>query len=177
MHVSQRYLDLTKKKLELTRLPRDPPTTRQNLDVGTSKSQLEPLVDHWSEQYNWRAQEAYYNDTLPQFRVSLHGPRLHFVHKRSTSPHAIPLLFVHGWLESFIAVSPMIDALCNPTTSSGSSDGNAPSFHVVVPSIPGFGFSDQIAEEGNNVATTAEVFDTLMKTLGYTRYIAHGSGW
>jgi pimeloyl-ACP methyl ester carboxylesterase len=172
IHVSQRYLDLTKQKLELTRLPRDPPTNRQDIDVGTPKSQLEPLIDHWSYHYDWRAQEAFYNDTLPQYRISLQGPRLHYVHKRSEDPHAIPLLFVHGWLESFIAVSSMVDALCK-----AGDDVNEPSFHVVAPSIPGFGFSDQVAEEGNNIATTTEVFDTLMKTLGYTRYIAHGSGW
>ncbi|EME43535.1 hypothetical protein DOTSEDRAFT_72793 [Dothistroma septosporum NZE10] len=177
MHVSQRYLDLTRQKLELTRLPREISSRQQQRNLGVVKSQLEPLVDHWTEDYNWRDQEAHYNDALPQFRLAIHGTRLHFVHRRSMSTTAIPLLVVHGWPESFITVSNMIDGLCNPVATPPRGDENVPSFHVVVPSIPGFGFSDQVSEEGNNIATTAEAFDALMKSIGYTRYIAHGSGW
>lgn len=134
-------------------------------------------TSQWTEEYSWRAQEAFFNDTLPQFRAVIHGARLHFVHRRSPSPDAIPLLFVHGWPESFIAVSNMIDALCNPASNPPRGHNNVPSFHLVAPSIPGFGFSDQVSEEGNNMSTTAELFDALMKTLGYWRYIATGSGW
>ena len=94
MRVSQKYLDLTKQKLELTRLPRDPRNVHSRWDFGVSKNELEPLVDHWLEKYDWRAQETFYNDTLPQFRVMINGTRLHFVHKRSLSPAALPLLFV-----------------------------------------------------------------------------------
>lgn len=71
----------------------------------------------------------------------------------------------------------MIEALCNPVATPPRGDENVPTFHVVAPSIPGFGFSDQVSEEGNNIATTAEAFDALMKSLGYSQYIAHGSGW
>lgn len=177
MHVSQRYLDLTRQMLELTRLPRDVSSRHLQGNKGVTESQLEPLVDHWTEDYNWREQEAYYNDALPQFRLAIHGTRVHFVHKRSMSPTAIPLLVIHGWPESFITVSHMIDGLCNPVATPPRGDENVPSFNVVVPSIPGFGFSDQVSEEGNNIATTAEAFDALMKSLGYARFIAHGSGW
>ncbi|KAK3117465.1 hypothetical protein LTR53_001152 [Teratosphaeriaceae sp. CCFEE 6253] len=178
MHVSQRYLDLTKKKLELTRLPREPQSSQhQHLDFGVSKESLEPLVDHWLEQYDWRTQETFYNDALPQYRTVVNGTRMHFVHRRSRSTNSIPLLFVHGFPESFIAVAPMIEALCDPITTPPRGTECMQAFNVVCPSIPGFGFSDATPEEGNALPTTAAMFDSLMKSLGYQRYIAHGSGW
>ena len=177
MHVSQKYLDLTRQKLELTRFPRDPRNVHQGHDFGVSKGDLEPLIDYWLEKYDWRVQESFYNDALPQFRVPINGTRLHFVHKRSRSPTAIPLLFIHGWPESFLAVSKMIEALCNPITTPPNGDDGTQAFHVVVPSIPGFGFSDPLPEAANNIQATAEVFDALMKGLGYMRYMIHGSGW
>ncbi|KAF2864580.1 alpha/beta-hydrolase [Piedraia hortae CBS 480.64] len=171
MHVSQRYLDLTKQKLELTRLPREPQSSRPIPDIGVTKSQLEPLIDHWLEEYDWRRQETYINEHLPQFRALISGVRLHFVHRRSQRPHAIPLLFIHGFPESFLSAERVIDALCDPI------DEHRPAFHLIVPSIPGFGLSDPVPEEGNSVPTTAALFDTLMKSLGYGRYMVHGSGW
>lgn len=176
MHVSQKYLDLTKQKLELTRLPREPQLAHQQ-DSGISKAHLEQLVDHWTDQYSWRAQERFFNDTLPQYRMNINGTRVHFVHRRSTSANAIPLLFIHGWPESFIAVCSMIDALCDPPRTPPRGDEDAPAFHVVVPSIPGFGFSDQVQEDGNNLVITAVIFNALMNSLGYDRYVIHGSGW
>lgn len=85
MHVSQKYLDLTKQKLELTRFPREPRSrtvTEDNWANGVVKADLEPLIDHWMGEYNWRNQEQHYNDTLPQFRAAINGVRLHFVHRR-----------------------------------------------------------------------------------------------
>lgn len=178
MHVSQRYLDLTRKKLDLTRLPREP-RSRQAAPwgFGVAKPDLEPIIDHWTEEYDWRTREAHYNDTLPQYRVVIQGIRLHYVHKRSMSPNAMPIIFCHGFPESFIGISHMMEGLTNPLSTPTTGSENVPSFHVVVPSIPGFGFSDMVAEEGNNIASTAELFDALMKSLGYPRYIATGSGW
>lgn len=146
-------------------------------DLGVSKAVLEPLVDHWTDDYDWRAQEAFYNEALPQYRLAIHGTRMHFVHKRSMAPNAIPILIAQGWPESFVSVTNIVDSLCNPVSTPPRGDENVPSFHVVVPSIPGCGFSDPVAEEGNNITTTAEAFDALMKSLGYSRYIAHGTGW
>lgn len=177
MYVSQKYLDLTKQKLELTRLPRDPQWTQTTYSPETRKGQLEALIDYWLEEYNWRNEETFLNDNLPQYRGVVNGTRLHFVHRQSVSKSAIPLLFVHGFPESFIAVREIIDALCAPDASSSYGDGDAPSFHLVAPSIPGFGFSDAIGEEFNNIITTAALLDALMKSLGYGRYMAHGSGW
>lgn len=96
------------------RLPQAPRNASRMLDVGVSKNELEPVIDHWLETYNWRKQEDFYNDMLPQFRVPIDGTRLHFAHKRSRMPAAVPLLFIHGVPESFIAVSKMIDLLTNP---------------------------------------------------------------
>ncbi|EMC93954.1 hypothetical protein BAUCODRAFT_58055, partial [Baudoinia panamericana UAMH 10762] len=177
MHVSQRYLDLTKQKLELARFPREPQGLQTaSTQTGVSKTELEPLVDHWLERYNWREQETFYNDALPQFRAAVNGTRIHFVHRQTQAPNAIPLLFVHGLPESFIAIAPMIEALCDPISTPPRGTENAQAFHVVAPSIPGFGFSDAVLEDGNVMTATAAIFDALMKMLGYHRYIAHGSG-
>lgn len=174
MHVSQKYLDLTKQKLELTRLPR---VTQTAGSSGISKAELEHLVDHWTEGYSWRAQENFYNHALPQYRMPINGTRIHFVHRRSRSPNSMPLLFLHGFPDSFIAVSNMIDALCDPVRTPPRGEEDSPAFHVVAPSIPGFGFSDQVPEDGNNLAGTADIFNALMHFLGYDRYLLHGSGW
>jgi hypothetical protein len=179
IRVSQRYLDITRQKLELARLPRERRSLYANQPQEGSilKAELEPLIDYWMERYDWKAEESIINDTLPQFRTTVIGTRLHFVHKQSSSPQAIPLLLVHGWPESFLAMAPTVEALCEPATSPGMGGQVSPAFHVVAPTIPGFGFSDEVADEGNNLWTTAEVFDALMKRLGYSHYIVHGIGW
>lgn len=190
MHVSQKYLDLTKRKLELTRIPRDANVQQQQQqhrqhqhlpqqqrEYGVSRAELEPLVDHWVEAYDWRAEEAFYNDSLPQYCVSIGQCRMHFVHRRSQNANAIPLLFCHGWPGSFIEVGRMIDSLCDPIATPPRGDDNVQAFHVVCPSIPGFAFSESVAEEENNASGTAERFDMLMKKLGYSRYVVHGSEW
>lgn len=115
----------------------------------------------------------------------MHTPlRVHFVHKASQHSNAIPLLFVHGWPGSFLEVSKVIDALTEPVTASAANPlrdaGNhgetqMRAFHVVAPSIPGFGFSDASMDEGFGLKETAEIFDVLMKRLGYSKYVAHGA--
>ncbi|KAI9822630.1 MAG: hypothetical protein M1827_000349 [Pycnora praestabilis] len=186
MHVSARYLGLTKNKLELTRLPHEIllPKERE-WEYGTPKSVLEPLVDFWLERYDWRAQETLINEHLPQFRTTInaenHPPlRIHFVHKRSPHPSAIPLLFCHGWPGSVLEVSKIIDPLTNPqeTPREGMSAGReVQAFHVVAPSIPGFGFSDASTNDGMGLRATAGVYDTLMQRLGYPHYVAQGGDW
>ncbi|KAF1991125.1 alpha/beta-hydrolase [Aulographum hederae CBS 113979] len=194
MHVSLRYLELTKRKLELTRLPREVTVAKdQKWDYGVPKGVLEPLVDFWLQDYDWRAQEALLNVSLPQFRVRITvdqdlptspAPdvrakipplRMHFVHKRCAIDNAIPLLYCHGWPGSFIEVSKMIDPLTQPVEAPGG--GEMQAFHVVAPSIPGFGFSDAVMDEGFGPRGTADVFDALMQELGYEWYVVHGVGW
>ncbi|KAF2841367.1 alpha/beta-hydrolase [Patellaria atrata CBS 101060] len=190
MHVSARYLDLTKRKLELTRLPRELllPEHRK-WDYGTPKTTLEPLLDYWLEEYDWRAQESMFNETLPQYRTTItlndftlqsspHPPlRVHFVHKRSSRPNSIPLLFCHGWPGSFTEVSKVINKLAEPINEPSMGSGPTLGFHVVCPSIPGFGFSDSSPHEGFGLKATADIFDALMRRLGYNEYVVHGAGW
>lgn len=142
------------------------------------------------EGYDWRAAEAKFNLDLPQFRTSISIPststsapseteslRIHFVHKRSKHSNAIPLLFCHTWPASFIEVQRIIDALTDPHSLPGFGQGAQQAFHVIAPSIPGFGFSDGSISDDFGLHTTAHVFDRLMGRLGYDRYVAHGSGW
>lgn len=189
MHVSSRYLELTKKKLELTRLPRELelPDDRK-WEHGTPKSVLEPLLDFWLEGYDWRAAETQFNSSLPQFRTNItvpsvtddsatHSLRIHFVHKRSKHDNAIPLLICHSWPSSFIEVQRIIDALTDPHSLPSFGEGAQQAFHVVAPSIPGFGFSDASSSLKFGVRETAGMFDGLMGRLGYEQYVAHGVGW
>jgi pimeloyl-ACP methyl ester carboxylesterase len=103
--------------------------------------------------------------------------RIHFVHKQSKHANAIPLLVCHSWPSSFIEVQKMIDALTDPYSLPSFGEGAQQAFHVVAPSIPGFGFSDASPESKFGVGETAYLFDQLMKTLGYGRYVTHGAGW
>ncbi|KAF1996963.1 alpha/beta-hydrolase [Amniculicola lignicola CBS 123094] len=202
MHVSSRYLELTKRKLQSTRLPRELelPEDRR-WQQGTPKAVLEPLLDYWLEQYDWRKQESHFNSSLPQFRTTIKLPldtpatttssddnksgetaasqslRIHFVHKRSKHENAIPLLFCHNWPSSFIEVSKCIDALTDPHSLADSGAGTQQAFHVVAPSIPGFGFSDASPREDFGMRDTAGYFHGLMERLGYKQYVAHGTGW
>ena len=140
------------------------------------------------ESYDWRTEEARLNTLLPQYRttIKLSSPRnpdtvqtlrVHFVHKRSTHQNAIPLLFCHTWPSSFIEVQKIIDALTDPQSLPSFGNGAQQAFHVVAPSIPGFGFSDASSVEAFGLEDTADTFAKLMHRLGYDRYVTHGSGW
>lgn len=146
---------------------------------------LEPLLDHWIESYDWRAQEDIFNASLPQFRTLIAQPggigggaqdgnaiRTHFVHARSSQADAFPLLYIHSWPGSFIEAGRLIPLLTNPQSL-----GSQQAFHVVCPSIPGFGFSDAAAEPEFGVANAADVFAALMRRLGYDEYVVCGAGW
>ncbi|KAJ4293409.1 hypothetical protein N0V90_008692 [Kalmusia sp. IMI 367209] len=185
MHVSSKYLDLTKKKLELTRLPRELELPEERRwDQGTPKAVLEPLLDYWLDSYDWRATEAHLNSTLPQYRTTITLPsnsnsstsqalRIHFVYKRSSHQNAIPLLFCHTWPSSFIEVQKIIDALTEPQSLPSFGDGAQQAFDVVAPSIPGFGFSDAGEGEDFGLEGTAEAFARVMGRLGYERFVIH----
>ncbi|KAG8747649.1 hypothetical protein FRC10_000192 [Ceratobasidium sp. 414] len=187
--VSDQQLDELSKKLNLTRLPDelDLPAG-QEWDWGIPLAVLKPVVEYWRTQYDWRAVEEKLNRTLPQFITEIDTPdhgaqKIHFVHKRSENPAAIPLIFVHGWpVHTFNVylrnanmsrsqVSKMIDELANPK------DPKHPSFHVVAPSLPGFVFSQRASTPGMEAQTTAFVFNNLMAKLGYKHYLAQGGDW
>ncbi|KAF8610268.1 alpha/beta-hydrolase [Ceratobasidium sp. AG-I] len=175
--VSDQELHELSAKLDLTRLPDEldlPPG--QEWDWGIPLAVLKPVVEYWRTKYDWRAVEERLNRTLPQFTTHIDTPghgfqEVHFVHKRSENPEAIPLIFVHGWPGNFLEASKMIDELANPK------DPTQPSFHVVAPSLPGFVFSQRAGTPGIGARTTAFVFNKLMMKLGYKHYLAQGGDW
>lgn len=142
-------------------------------DYGTNRAYLESLVTYWRTRYDWRAQERRLN-RFPQFKTNIGGLDIHFVHQRSPVAGAIPLLLLNGWPSSIVEYDKVIEPLANPASHGGRAED---AFHVVVPSMPGYGFSDKPRERGYNPERMAQVWAALMARLGYDRYVVHGSDW
>jgi pimeloyl-ACP methyl ester carboxylesterase len=140
---------------------------------GTDIGYLKQLVAYWRDRYDWRAQERKLN-RFEQFTTTIDGLNVHFIHRRSKQPRAFPLLITHGWPGSFVEFTKIIDPLTDPVAHGGRA-GDA--FDVVIPSIPGFGFSDKPREPGYGPARIAAVEAKLMARLGYSRYGAQGGDW
>ncbi|MFF2730641.1 epoxide hydrolase family protein [Streptomyces sp. NPDC058008] len=136
---------------------------------GVPLAYLQELAAYWRDTYDWRAAEARLN-ALPQFRTEIDGLGIHFLHVRSPHPRARPLLLSHGWPGSVIEFLDVIGPLTDP-------EDPADAFHVVCPSLPGFGFSDKPDGTGWTVERTAAAWAELMSRLGYGRYAAHGTDW
>jgi pimeloyl-ACP methyl ester carboxylesterase len=166
--VPEGELDDLFRRVETTRWPSDEPVAdgSQGVQVAVVKA----LAFHWLGQYDWRECEARLND-LPQFVTRLDGLDVHFIHVRSDREDALPLLITHGWPGSVLEMVDTIAPLTDPTAHGG---GPADAFHVVVPSLPGYGFSAQPTEPGWDVGRTGRAWDTLMRRLGYERYVAQG---
>ncbi|KAJ5812176.1 epoxide hydrolase [Penicillium riverlandense] len=144
-------------------------------DMGVPLSEVQRLVTVWREQFDWRAQEQRLNAQLNQFRVPVpvvgFGELdIHVVHHRSGNPHAVPLLFIHGWPGSFLEATKLLPLLTND-------DGNGPVFDVVVPSLPNFGFSQGVKQRGFGLAQYAETMHGVMTALGYEEYTIQGGDW
>ena len=140
---------------------------------GTDVRYLRELVDHWRDRFNWRAQEQHLN-TFEQFTTNIDGLSIHFIHRRSKQPRALPLLITHGWPGSFVEFAKIIGPLTDPAVYGGRAED---AFDVVIPSIPGFAFSDAPREPGYAPARIAEIEARLMARLGYTRYGVQGGDW
>ena len=140
---------------------------------GTPLDYLQEVCRYWVEDYDWRAREAALN-RLAQFRAEVDGVGLHFVHARSPHPGALPLLLSHGWPGSIVEFAKVIPMLTDPESHGGNATD---AFHVVAPSLPGFGFSDKPRAPGTGVGRIAELFDGLMRGLGYGAYMAQGGDW
>jgi pimeloyl-ACP methyl ester carboxylesterase len=164
--ISQDALDDLSRRLENTRWPAGLGT---GWECGIPVEYLRELVRYWREDYNWRAAEAKLN-AFPQFTTEIDGQNIHFLHVRSPQPDATPLLLSHGWPGSFVEFADIIGPLTDPAAH-----GLDPSlaFHVVIPSIPGFGFSQPL-QPGWEPMRIAGAWQELMRRLGYTRYIAQG---
>jgi pimeloyl-ACP methyl ester carboxylesterase len=137
---------------------------------GVPLGYLQELAAYWADGYDWRAQESRLNQ-FPQFTTTIDGQMIHFLHVRSPEPDALPLLVTHGYPSSIVEFLEIIGPLTDPRAHGGQ-PGDA--FHVVAPSLPGFGFSTPVREPGWEVARTTRAFAELMRRLGYQRYGAHG---
>jgi pimeloyl-ACP methyl ester carboxylesterase len=140
---------------------------------GVRLATVQALARYWASDYDWRKCEAKLN-ALPQFMTEIDGLDIHFIHVRSKHEHALPLIVTHGWPGSIIEQLKIIDPLTNPTAHGGSASD---AFHLVIPSLPGYGFSGKPTAPGWNPVSIARAWATLMHRLGYTRYVAQGGDW
>lgn len=164
-------LDDLKLRLDMTRYPDQ--IAGSGWDYGMDLATLREFVDYWRDGYDWRAREAYYN-RHPQFTTTAAGESLHCFHVRSANPDAIPLVLLHGYMGSVAEFVDMIGPLTDPAAHGG--DG-ADAFHVVVPSLPGHGFSGPTHSRGFDMHRCADAIAELMRQLGYERYIVQGGDW
>jgi pimeloyl-ACP methyl ester carboxylesterase len=157
-----------RRRIAATRLP-DKETVADS-SQGVQLATMKELVRYWGAEYDWRTCEAKLN-ALSHFMTEIDGLDIHFIHVRSKHEQALPLIVTHGWPGSVIEQLKIIDSLTNPTAH-GASASDA--FHLVIPSLPGYGFSGKPQGTGWNPARIARAWDTLMKRLGYTRYVSQG---
>lgn len=166
--VAQTEVDDLLARLANTCLPEAAPG--DDWELGTPNSYLADMVDTWRNEFDWRAQEARMNE-FPHHLTDIDGQTIHFIHVPSAEADATPLLLVHTYPGSFVDFLDMIGPLTDPVAHGGKAED---AFSVVVPSIPGFGFSS-LDERGWTMARVARAFDTLMRRLGYSSYGVHGS--
>jgi pimeloyl-ACP methyl ester carboxylesterase len=140
---------------------------------GIPLAYVQEVCAYWAEKYDWRAREKKLN-AFPQFRTEIDGLGIHFVHVRSPHENAIPLVITHGWPGSIVEFQKVIAPLADPTAHGGDA---ADAFHVVCPSLPGYGFSDKPKTRGTGVERIADLWAALMLRLGYERYLAQGGDW
>lgn len=169
--IGDAQLDDLKRRLRATRWPDK--ETPGDWSQGIPLQYMQEVVAYWAETYDWRAREASLN-RFEQFRTTIDGLGIHFIHHRSPHPGALPLLMTHGWPGSIVEFQKVIGALADPTTYGGSASD---AFHVVCPSLPGFAFSDKPAAPGWNVERIGRAWGVLMRRLGYTKYVAQGGDW
>ncbi len=160
-----------RRRLQATRWPdRETVTDRSQ---GAPLGELQELVRYWGNGYDWRKAEATLN-ALPQFMTTIDGVDIHFIHVRSGRPNALPVLIVHGWPGSVFEQIKLIGPLTDPARYGGRAED---AFDVVIPSLPGFGFSGRPTETGWGLERIGEALGVLMTRLGYARYVAQGGDW
>ncbi len=168
---SDAVLDDLKRRLRSTRWPER--ETVDDWSQGIPLAYVQDVCAYWSEKYDWRAREARLN-RFAQFRTEIEGLGIHFVHVRSPHADALPLVITHGWPGSIVEFQKVIEPLTNPTAHGGEARD---AFHVVCPSLPGYGFSDKPGRAGWKVERIADAWAQLMGRLGYARYVAQGGDW
>ncbi|MCX7063397.1 MAG: epoxide hydrolase, partial [Proteobacteria bacterium] len=164
-------LDDLKRRLRATRWPDK--ETPNDWSQGIPLAYVKDLCSYWESKYDWRAREALLN-RFPQFRTTIDGVGIHFIHVRSPHADALPLIMTHGWPGSIVEFQKVIEPLTNPTKHGGKAED---AFHVVCPSLPGYGFSDKPTTTGWNVEKIGRAWSVLMPRLGYKNYVAQGGDW
>jgi pimeloyl-ACP methyl ester carboxylesterase len=170
-HASDEALADLRRRIEATNWP-DRETVSDD-SQGVQLATMQKLARYWASEYDWRKCEAKLN-ALPNFMTRIDGLDIHFIHVRSKHKNALPLIVTHGWPGSVVEQLKLIDPLTNPTAHGGS---EADAFHVVIPSMPGYGFSERPAKTGWDAARIARAWVVLMKRLGYSKFVAQGGDW
>jgi pimeloyl-ACP methyl ester carboxylesterase len=166
----EQLVDL-RRRVKATRWP-DRETVKDP-SQGVQLATVQELAHYWATEHDWRKIEAKLN-ALPQFTTEIDGLDIHFIHVRSKHDNALPMIVTHGWPGSIIEQLKIIDPLTNPTAHGASA---ADAFHLVIPSLPGYGFSGKPTAPGWTPVSIARAWATLMQRLGYTRYVAQGGDW
>jgi hypothetical protein len=171
IHVPEEALVDLRRRLTATRWPSRETVADQSQGVQLAK--LEELVRYWGAEYDWRKAEAKLN-AFPQFVTTIDGVDIHYIHVRSRHPNALPLIMTHGWPGSIFELLKTVWPLTDPTAHGGRA---LDAFDLVIPSIPGFGFSGKPSGTGWDPDRITRVWAELMQRLGYTRYVAQGGDW
>ena len=166
--VPQQALDDLRRRVQATRWPSKELVADRS--QGVQLATMQALADYWNTDYDWRRAEAKLN-ALPQFMTEIDGVDIHFIHVKSQHEDALPLVMTHGWPGSVIELLEVVGPLTDPTAHGGRAED---AFHLVLPSLPGYGFSAEPAELGWESGRTARAWAELMRRLGYTRYVAQG---
>ncbi len=171
IRIDDSILEDLRVRLERTRFPDQ--LDGVGWDYGTDLAYLKELVQYWRTDFDWRKQERRLNE-FPQFTTEIDGMNIHFIHARSKHDNAMPLVLAHGWPDSVFGFQKVIGPLTEPEAHGGKAED---AFHVVCPSMAGYGFSDKPSDPGWNVDRMGKTAAKLMAKLGYTRYAAQGGDW
>ena len=171
VNVSKKEIGNLKHRLLEARLPDKETVSDQS--QGVQLATMQKLIRYWATGYNWRKAEAKLN-ALPQFVTNIDGVDIHFIHVRSKEKNALPVIITHGWPGSIFEELKLIGPLTDPVAYGGKAED---AFDVVIPSMPGYGFSGKPSSIGWNTDRIARAWDTLMKRLGYSRYVSQGGDW
>jgi pimeloyl-ACP methyl ester carboxylesterase len=171
VNVSEAELTELRRRIEATRWPDR--ETVMDATQGVQLATTQALARYWATEYDWRKVEARLN-ALPQFITEIDGLDIHFIHVRSKHENALPLIVTHGWPGSIVEQLKIVDPLTNPTAHGASA---ADAFHLVIPSMPGYGYSGKPTTTGWGPERIARAWAVLMKRLGYTKFVAQGGDW
>src|ERR671930_1810896 len=168
LDIPEEALEDLRRRIQATRLPSK--ELVEDRSQGVQLATIQELATYWGSEYDWRKAEAKLN-ALPQFTTEIDGVDIHFIHVRSEHEDALPLIMTHGWPGSVVELLETVGPLTAPTAYGGTAED---AFHLVLPSLPGYGFSGEPTELGWDADRIARAWAELMQRLGYTRYVAQG---